>query len=104
MAQGTTEPTEKYRDATATPSSPVLGSMATIEKVETGGSDCGQAEPAAMSRSNMHREVFFMSVSVDLRKHHATFADKLPIGQDGFSNGSPDFLSGLSRLRVCAGP
>jgi len=33
-AQGTAVPTEKYRDCTATPRFLVLGSKATIEKVE----------------------------------------------------------------------
>src|SRR5690349_689586 len=47
MAHGTTEPTEKYRDATATPISPVCGSMATMENVETGGSDCATAASLA---------------------------------------------------------
>jgi len=46
MAHGTTEPTEKYREATATPISPVCGSMATMEKVETGGKDCATAVQA----------------------------------------------------------
>ena len=36
-AHGTTEPTEKYFDWTATPTSPVSGSAATMEKVALTG-------------------------------------------------------------------
>src|SRR5688500_13204166 len=36
-AHGTTAPTAKYRDATATPRSPVTGSIATIENVALAG-------------------------------------------------------------------
>jgi hypothetical protein len=39
FAQGTTEPTAKNLDCTATPSSPVAGSKATIEYVAIGSAD-----------------------------------------------------------------
>src|ERR1043166_219927 len=67
MAHGTTEPTEKYRDATATPISPVCGSMATMENVETGGSVCAmQACPdtktlAAKTKIDNNRNFFINS-------------------------------------------
>src|SRR5205085_12265270 len=48
-AQATFEPTENQCDCTATPSSPVCGSRATIEKVCAGRSGRGAASSVAVS-------------------------------------------------------
>src|SRR6478752_7514402 len=61
MAHGTTDPTEKYLEATATPISPVCGSMATMENVETGGSVCATAAPLAPKTKVNNNKYFFIN-------------------------------------------
>src|SRR6185312_14134350 len=63
MAQGTTDPTEKYLEATATPISPVCGSMATMEKVDTVGSACATAAPLATKIKIDNNQTFFINFS-----------------------------------------
>src|SRR3954447_14816769 len=63
MAHGTTEPTEKYLEATATPISPVCGSMATMEKVDTVGSVCAMAAPVAKKTKMDNKKYFFIDLS-----------------------------------------
>jgi hypothetical protein len=61
MAHGTTDPTEKYLEATATPISPVCGSMATIENVDTGGSNCVRAASLATRNKIANSKYFFIN-------------------------------------------
>src|SRR6478736_2683981 len=61
MAHGTTDPTEKYLEATATPISPLCGSMATMENVETGGSVCATAAPLAKKTKVNNNKYFFIN-------------------------------------------
>src|SRR5215831_7896565 len=74
MAHGTTEPTEKYRDATATPISPVCGSIATMENVDTGGSGCATPAcpdtktPATKTKIDSNRNFFINFLRTPLYK------------------------------------